>query len=134
MRRLFRAFGVAVLAFATLSVSLLSADSHRLNVVLNVTEVTVTNGVADATLAVEVQNDESDAVSNVWVVFENGTEVSIGDVPAEGSASSAPAQYTFDLSDKLPSANIPLKVTVKFSLQGSPAEKQTVTVLRMEAQ
>ena len=107
------------------------ADSPRLNVVLNVTEVTVTNSIADATLAVEVQNEESDAITNVWVIFEDGTEVSVGDVSPEGSASSSAASYTFDLSGKVPSANVALPVTVKFSLQGSPTEKQTVTFLRL---
>ena len=124
----------AVLSVAALLSVAVAAESPRLNVVLNVTEVTVTDSIADATLAVEVQNEESGAVTNVWVVFEDGTEVSVGDVPAEGSASSAAARYTFDLSDKLPTANVPLPVTVKFSIEGTPGEKQTVAVLRTVVQ
>jgi hypothetical protein len=123
-----RAIPLCVLLFLAFGIA--NAEAQRLNVSLKVTEVTVTGGVADATLAVEVHNEESVAANNVWVIFEDGTEASIGDVPAEGSAASAESRYTFDLSGKLPTLNVPLPVTLKFSIEGTAGEKPAVAILR----
>ena len=71
----------------------------------------------DAEISITVTNGESVLASDVYVVFEDGQEVSIGDVAPGGSAASAPVTRNID-SSEMPTHNFPVPVTLTFFLDG----------------
>jgi hypothetical protein len=127
-RKSLRVAGTLVLLVAALA----SATAReRLTVDLDISQLSVANDIADATFKVVVKNDEDYALGAVVLVFDDGFEVSIGDVAAEASGESAPVTRTFDLSQHVRSLNIPLPATLKYSAGGEPMEQTMDVVLRL---
>ena len=119
-----------VLAASTLSLSA-TANAGRVFVSLDTSRLTVINDVADATFTVVVRNEEAEALAQAWLVFEDGFEVAVGDVPGEGSAASESVSRTFDLSTHARSLNVALNATLKYSVDGNAVERQTTVVLKL---
>ena len=110
------------------------ADAQRIVASLETSALSVTNDVAEATFKVVVKNEEAAAMSNVWLVFDDGFEVSVGEVPAEDSGASESVTRSFDLSQHVRSLNVPFPATLKYSVDGNAVEQQTTVVLHLEAQ
>jgi hypothetical protein len=104
---------------------------QRLTVDLDVSQLSVVNDVADATFKVVIKNDEDYALSAIFLIFDDGFEVSIGDVAAESSGESSSVTRTFDLSQHIRSLNIPLPATLKYSADGQTVEQAMNVVLRL---
>lgn len=104
---------------------------QRLVVELDVSQLSVVNDVADATFKVVVKNEEDYALGAVFLVFDDGFEVSIGDVAAESSGESSSVTLTVDLSQHVRSLNIPLPATLKYSAGGQAVEEAMNVVLRL---
>lgn len=108
-----------------------TASAQRVFAKLEVSQLTVVNDVAEATFKVVVSTEEATAMGQVWLVFDDGIEVSVGDVPAEGSAASEPITRTFDLSQHIRSHSVPLQATLKYSSDGVAVEQATTVVLQL---
>ncbi|MEW6321520.1 MAG: hypothetical protein AB1635_10575 [Acidobacteriota bacterium] len=106
------------------------AEAQQVSADLQASQVAVTNGIADATFTITIANGSDAALQNVWVVFDDGTEVQVGDVAAGGSAASAEQQRAFDVSSS-PSRNVPVPVTLKFTADGDTAEIRSTVVLHL---
>lgn len=125
-----RSIHIAAMCVLLAATTVASAQAPRVSVSLDLSAATVQNGLADVTFAVTVSNEESVALSDAWVVLADNTEIAVGDVPAEGSASSESTTHTFDVSST-PSHNTPIDVTLKYSVNGVPQEQATTVVLRI---
>ena len=108
------------------------ADAQRIMASLDASAITVTNDVAEATFKVVVKNEESSAMANVWLIFADGFEVSVGDVPAEDSGASESVTRSFDLSEQIKSLAVPFTATLKYSVDGNSVEQQTTVVLHLD--
>lgn len=112
-------FCTAVLA---LSVALLtSAEARTFKAAAVNSSASVTDGLAQVTFKIELTNDESSAMTNVFVVFEDGTEVSLGDVAAAATVQSDTQSRTIDVSEAT-TRTLVMKVTLKYSLDGDAVE------------
>ena len=111
-----------------------AAARQRVSAELESSKVSVVNRVAEATFKVVIKNDEEAALEGVWLVFDDGFEVSVGDVAGEASGASESTTRTFDLSEQLDSLNIPLRATLKYSVDGAPVEQAISVTLRLQEQ
>jgi hypothetical protein len=118
-----------VIALASLSAGL-GARSGHVSAQMVTSEVSVANGVADATFTIEVTNGAPTAASNVRVVFADGAEVSVGEVAAESKASSDSQRRVIDVSAS-PSRNFPIAATLKYSQDGEDVETSIVLTVRI---
>ena len=107
------------------------AAAQRISAELEITQLSVVNGVAEATFKVVVKNEEDMSLAGVWLVFADGFEVSAGDVPAEGSGASESVTRTFDLSEHGETLNVRFDATLKYSVNGNAVEQPTFVVLRL---
>jgi len=121
---------VASCALAWL-ISAVPAAAQRISAELETSQLSITNGVAEATFKVVVKNEEAQLLTNVWIVFKDGFEVSVGEVGAETSGTSESATRTFDLSESAESWNVPFEATLKYSVDGNAVEQATTVVLRL---
>lgn len=109
----------------------LGARSGQVSAALIASEVLVEGSTVDATFTIQVSNGGSSAASNVRVVFSDGAEVAIGEVAAEGSATSNSERRVFDTS-AMPTNNFPVQVTVKYSQDGADVEAAATLILRIQ--
>ena len=123
---------VAIIAAVASSAAALLAQPARVSAELETSSVIVTNDVAETTFKVVIHNEQDVAIENVWLVFEDGFEVSIGNVAAESSASSESNTRTFDLSQKMQSLAVPLPATLKFAVGGNAVEQSTSITLHLQ--
>ena len=128
MPRLFTYRIAAIATAIALSAPLVFARSPRLSATLETSAISVVNDVAEATFTVTVHNEDLLAVSNVWLVFEDGFDVAIGDVDPESARSSDATTRTFDLSKDGGTAHVPFPATLKYDVNGKP-EEQAITVV-----
>ena len=128
MPRLFMYRIAVVVTAIALTASVVLARSPRVSATLETSAVTVANDLADATFKVIVHNEDTVALTNVWLVFEDGFDVAIGDVDPESQASSDSKTKTFDLSKDGGTAHVPFPATLKYDVGGKP-EEQAITVV-----
>jgi len=107
------------------------ASEPRVTAALLTSSVSVQNGLADATFRVEVKNDEAWAMSDVFVVFADNVELAVGNVPAEGSATSDEMTRTFDVSHSA-SKYTAIPATLKYSVDGVAFETEISVLLAVE--
>lgn len=96
------------------------ARAQQLKATAVVTNVVMHDKVAEVTFHIEITNDESSAMTNVSVVFEDMTNTAVGDVPAGQTVASKQETRIVDISHS--SDSIPVRVTVKVSLDGAALE------------
>jgi protein-disulfide isomerase len=85
-------------------------------------KASITDGLAQVTFKIEVINDSSEsAMINLVVVFEDGTEVNVGDVEPETTVTSEQQSRTIDVSASSSQAVV-MNVTLKYSLGGENFE------------
>jgi hypothetical protein len=125
---------VAIAAALVLYTTAAPAFAQRIYAELETSQLSVADGVAEATFKVVVKNEEGATLSGLVLVFEDGYEVNVGDVAAESSASSDAVTRTFDLSEQIRSLAIPFKATMKYSTDGDAVEQPTTVVLRLNQQ
>ena len=106
------------------------AKSDDVSAAMVASEVVVDNGLADTTFKIEVVNRGASPAANVRVVFADGGEVIVGDVAAEGSASSDSQRRVIDIS-AMPTRNFPVQVTLKYSQDGADIETPATLILRI---
>lgn len=131
MPRLFSYRIAVAVAAIVLSASVLIAEPPRVFASLELSALTITNDIAEATFKLAVKNEQEVSLSGVFVVFEDGFEVSVGDVAAESSTESDAVTRTFDLSQHLRTLNIAIPVTLKYAADGNAVEQATSVVLHL---
>ena len=125
-------FRILVLSAAVVfSATAAPAFAQRINAELETSQLSLTNGVAEATFKVVVKNEEEAALAGLVLVFEDGYEVTVGDVAGESSASSDAVTRTFDLNGHISSYSVPFKATLKYSTDGNAVEQPTTVVLHL---
>jgi len=106
------------------------ASAQQVDATAQTIQAVESGAFADVQFRITVTNGESSVASNVSVVFADGLQVNLGDVGAGGSAVSAPETRVIDVSAE-PSRNVPVPVTVKFTLDGVNVElDQTLVIFR----
>jgi hypothetical protein len=110
---------VVVSVFASAS----AASAQQLLARAEVLSVTEGGDFIDVQLKVSVTNSDSSVASNVFVFFEDGLQVGLGDVAAGGSAISQTQKQTINVS-KNPSKNLSLPVTLKYRFRGRDVEQK----------
>ena len=120
------------LAFLCLAALAPIAAQQRISAELETSQLSVVNDVAEATFKVVVENEEAVALTGVWLVFQDGFEVSVGDVAAKSSGASESTTRTFDLSEQVRSLNVPFRATLKYSADGQAMEQAITVVLRLK--
>ncbi len=121
---------LALLLVLVGAMTTVAARSGDVSATMVASEVLVQESLADATFTIQVTNSGSSSASNVRVVFSDGAEVAIGDVAAEGSATSDSQRRTFDTS-AMPTNNFPVQVTLKYSQDGAAVEAAATLILRI---
>lgn len=122
---------VAIAAAMVVCATAAPAFAQRIHAELETSQLSVANDVAEATFKVVVKNEEGATLSGLVLVFEDGYEVNVGDVPSESTASSDAVTRTFDLSAHVRSRAVPFKATMKFSTNGESVEQATSVVLHL---
>jgi len=112
-----------LLAGALLVFSSSTARAQQVSVTPVSSSVTVSGSTLQATFKIQVVNSESSPMTNFFVFFEDGTYVTIGDVNAGATVVSDTVTRLVDLTGKPPSRNQPIRVTLKFSLDGQNVER-----------
>jgi hypothetical protein len=112
-------------------ISAVPAAAQRISAELETSQLSIANGVAEATFTVVVRNEEDQPLTNVWLVFQDGFEVAVGDLGAEASGSSEPATRSFDLSAQGETLSVRYDATLKYSVGGNAVEQATFVVLRL---
>ena len=92
-----------------------AALGASLDVTAETIEAVEFDGIVDAQVSLTVTNIEPVLALEVYVVFEDGQEVSVGDIAPGGSAASAPVTFTVN-SPEIATRSIPVPVTLTFFL------------------
>lgn len=95
-------------------------------------QASIADGLAQVTFKIEVTNDSSEfAMTNLVVVFADGTEANVGDVAPEATVTSEQQSRTIDVSASS-SQTVVMSVTLKYSLGSENVE--TPWILSVSAQ
>ena len=122
-------FSLLVLALA--ATPLVASAQVQANA--QVISVVESGNFIDVQLKVSVTNAGDSLASNVVVRFEDGLQISLGDVAAGNSAVSATQTESVDVSTK-PTHHVPVPVSVTFVVDGQSVEvSQTLVVDRTAA-
>jgi hypothetical protein len=126
LRGLSSLVALAVIAvFATAS----AASAQQVSAQAEVLSVTEAGDFIDVQLKVSVTNSDSADASNVFVFFEDGLNVGLGDVAPSASAVSQTQTRTIDTSQH-PSRNLALPVTLKYRFNGRDVEQKGTLYVR----
>src|SRR5688572_6699863 len=106
-----------------------SAYSGSLTAELVASEVLEADGLADVTFTIEVSNGGDTTAGDVRIVFADGAEVGVGDVAAEGKASSESQRKV--IARTSPTHNLPIEATLKYTSGGESVEKSIILTVRV---
>lgn len=120
---------LVTLAVVAVFASASAASAQNLSAKAEVVSVTEGGDFIDVQLKVSVTNSDSSVASNVFVFFEDGLNVGLGDVAARRSAVSQTQTRTIDVA-RHPSRNLALPVTVKYRLRGRDVEQKDTLYVR----
>ena len=85
-------------------------------------QASIADGLAQVTFKIEITNDSSEsAMTNLVVVFADGTEANVGDVAPAATVTSEQQSRTIDVSASS-SQSVVMNVTLKYSLGGENVE------------
>lgn len=118
------------LGFAAL-MGVASAEAQQVSVAAVNVEATAQGDLVQATFKVEVTNPGDTAAADVVVVFSDGIQMALGTIEAGSSAVSQPETRTIDRS-ALPTQNVPVPVTLKYTSGGESVEAAAVLIVRVQ--
>jgi hypothetical protein len=118
MVRLYTWCGVVVLALA---VSIAPIHAHTFKASTVEAQATITDGLAHVTFKVEIGNDWASPMTNVVVVFDDNTELNVGDIGGEATVTTERQNRTIDVSGSS-SRTVVMHVTLKYSIDGKNIE------------
>jgi len=112
----FGVFLVALLAAFSLSIH---AQSFKASAVEGA--ASITDGLAQVSFKVAVTNDARSAMTNVFVIFADGTELSVGDVAPQATVTTEQQSRTIDVAES-GSRTVVMNVTLKYAIDGENVE------------
>lgn len=112
-------FGIAIAAVVAALMTSAEARTFKASAVDGA--ATITDGLAQVTFKIEVTNDHASAMTNLFVVFEDGTEISLGDVAPSATITSAAQNRSLDVSASA-TRSVVMNATLKYSLDGDAVE------------
>jgi protein-disulfide isomerase len=120
--------GLSLLAMAAIAAAPLTASAQQVQAKAQVISVVESGDFIDVQLKVIVTNSDGSVASNVLVRFEDGLQVSLGDVAPGQSAVSATQTESFDISLR-PTHHVPVPVKVTFMLNDESVELSQMLVV-----
>ena len=116
----------ALLLLSLLTLLLSSSDARAQQVSVNpvAVEVAASGDTVQATFKLEVGNNESSAMTNFFVFFEDGTYVSLGDIAPGAKVVSDAVTQLINPADTAPSKSAPVQLTLKYSIDGVAVEQR----------
>ena len=126
--RLRAVLGLSLLATAALAATSSAASAQQVQANAQVISVVESGDFIDVQLKVSVTNSGSSVASNVLVQFEDGLQVSLGDVAPGQSAVSATQTASIDISVKS-THHVPVPVSVTFTVDGQSVEQSQMLVV-----
>lgn len=112
-------FGIAIAAVVAALMTSAEARTFKASAVDGA--ATITDGLAQVSFKIEVTNDHASAMTNLFVVFEDGTEISLGDVAPSATITSAAQNRSLDVSASA-TRSVVMNATLKYSLDGDAVE------------
>lgn len=112
-------FGIAIAALVAALMTSAEARTFKASAVNGA--ATINDGLAQVSFKIEVTNDHASAMTNLFVVFEDGTEISLGDVAPSATITSEAQNRTIDVSGSA-SRSVVMNATLKYSLDGDAVE------------
>jgi hypothetical protein len=120
---------LVTLAVVAVFASASAASAQNLSAKAEVVSVTEGGDFIDVQLKVSVTNSDSSVASNVFVMFEDGLQVGLGDVEPGGSQVSQTQTQTLKVSDR-PTHNLAVPVTLNYRFKGRDVEQRDTLFVR----
>ena len=120
---------LVALAIVAVFASASAASAQQVEAKAQVLSVTEGGDFVDVQLKVWVGNSEPSVASNVFVAFEDGLQVGLGDVAPGGSAVSQTQRQTINVVQQR-SRNLALPVTLKYRFKGRDVEQKATLYVR----
>ena len=120
---------LVALAVVAVFASASAASAQQVEAKAQVLSVTEGGDFVDVQLKVWVGNSESSVASNVFVFFEDGQQIGLGDVAPGGSAVSQTQKTTINVAQH-PSKNLALPVTLSYRFKGRDVQQKATLYVR----
>ena len=123
---------LVALAVVAVFASASAASAQQVAAKAQVLSVTEGGDFVDVQLKVSVTNSDSSVATNVFVIFEDGLHVGLGDVAPSGSKVSLTQRQTINVSQH-PSRNLTLPVKLTYRFKGKDVEQKATLYVRRPA-
>lgn len=123
---------LVILAVVAVFASASAASAQNLSAKAEVISVTEGGDFIEVQLKVSVTNSDSSVASNVFVLFEDGMQIGLGDVAPGGSAVSQTQKQTINVSEH-PTRNLAVPVTLSYRFKGQDVEQKAALYVRRAA-
>jgi len=120
---------LVTLAVVAVFASASAASAQSLSAKAEVVSVTEGGDFIDVQLKVSVTNSGSSVASNVFVLFEDGLQIGLGDVAPGRSRVSQTQKQTINVSDR-PTHNLAVPVTLSYRFKGQDVEQKDTLYVR----
>jgi len=120
---------LVTLAIVAVFASASAASAQNLSAKDEVVSVTEGGDFVEVELKVAVTNSASSVASNVFVLFEDGLQIGLGDVAAGGSQVSQTQKQTINVSQR-PTHNVAVPVTLSYRFKGQDVEQKDTLYVR----
>lgn len=120
---------LVTLAVVAVFASASAASAQNLSAKAEVVSVTEGGDFVEVQLKVSVTNSNSSVASNVFVLFEDGLQIGLGDVAPGGSEVSQTQQQTINISER-PTHNLAVPVTLSYRFNGQDVEQKATLYVR----
>lgn len=122
---------LVALAVVAVFASASAASAQQVSAEAQVLSVAESGDFVDVQLKVSVTNSDSSVASNVFVFFEDGLQIGLGDVAPGGSAVSQTQTQTINVSQH-PSRNLAVPVTLNYRFKGRDVEQKATLYVRRQ--
>jgi hypothetical protein len=120
---------LVTLALVAVFASASAASAQNLSAKAEVVSVTEGGDFIDVQLKVSVTNGDSSVASNVFVLFEDGLQVGLGDLAPGGSEVSQTHKQTINVTER-PTHHLAVPVTLSYRFKGQDVEQKDTLFVR----
>ena len=120
---------LVALAVVVVFASASAASAQPVSAKAEVLSVSEGGDFIDVQLKVSVTNSDSSVASNVFVLFEDGLQIGLGDVAPGGSEVSQTQTQIINVSER-PTHNLAVPVTLNYRLNGQDVEQKDTLYVR----
>ena len=120
---------LAIVVVLCMSAAAGYAKAAQVSAALIASDVVTSDDTADVTFTIEVTNGGDATAGDVRIVFADGAEVGVGDVAAEGKASSESQRRV--IARPAPTHNLPIQATLKYTSGGASVEESIILTVKV---